>query len=407
MKSVEEHLAHILDNVAPTPAIELPLLDAHGCLLAADVVAEVDLPPWDNSAMDGYAVRLADALGATPEYPAELSVIDDIAAGRVPSRPIGAGTAARIMTGAPVPPGAEAIVPVEQTDGGTARVAIRAQPMNGQHIRRRGDDVHAGETLLRAGTLLGPAQLGLIAAIGRSTVSARPRPRVVVISTGSELIEPGGELRPGAIHESNSFMLAAAAREAGAVAYRVGLVPDDPDEVLDVISEQLVRADAIVTSGGVSAGAYDVVKAVLSKLGTVEFTGVRMHPGKPQGFGRISSTPIFTLPGNPVSAFVSFEVFVRPAIRRMRGLAPERRPMIRASAVEAMMSPYGKTQFARGLLGPPRLYGPPEVRPVGGPASHLLGDLANANCLVVLGEDVTEVGVGDHVDVIPLGGEFA
>jgi molybdopterin molybdotransferase len=226
---------------------------------------------------------------------------------------------------------------------------------------------------------------------------------VVVISTGSELVEPGEPLRPGAINESNSFMLAAAARDAGAIPYRVGLVHDDEDAVLAAIEEQLVRADLLITSGGVSAGAYDVVKSVLTKLGTVEFGGVRMNPGKPQGFGRIGSTPIFTLPGNPVSAYVSFEVFVRPAIRRLRGITPERAPLLRATAAEPMTSPPGKTQFVRGFLGSPRPYGPPEVHPVGGAPSHLLGDLAASNCFVVLGEDVTEVRIGDQVEVMQLG----
>jgi molybdopterin molybdotransferase len=197
-------------------------------------------------------------------------------------------------------------------------------------------------------------------------------------------------------------MLAAAARDAGGVPYRVGLVHDDEDKVLATIEEQLGRADLLITSGGVSAGAYDVVKAVLSKLGTVEFGGVKMNPGKPQGFGRISGVPIFTLPGNPVSAYVSFEVFVRPAIRRMRGLTPERRPLIRATAAEPLTSPWGKTQFMRGILGQPRPYGPPHVKPVGGAASHLIGDLALANCFIVIGEDVDEVRIGDQVDVMML-----
>jgi molybdopterin molybdotransferase len=402
VRSVEEQLTWILDQVVPATPLDLPLLDAQGCLLAEDVAAGVDLPPWDNSGMDGYAVRIADVLGASLDYPAELTVVDDIAAGAVPSRTVSAGTCARIMTGAPVPEGAEAVIPVELTDAGTARVAIHAEAADGQYIRRRGSDVQVGERLLRAGTELGPAQLGLLAAIGRPHVAARPRPRVVVISTGSELIEPGNPLRPGTINESNSFMLAAAARDAGGVPYRVGLIHDDEDAVLAAIEEQLVRADLLITSGGVSAGAYDVVKGVLSKLGTVEFGGVKMNPGKPQGFGRIGSTPIFTLPGNPVSSYVSFEVFVRPVIRRLRGITPERAPLVRATAAEPMTSPPGKTQFLRGVLGPPRAYGPPEVRPVGGASSHLLGDLAAANCFVVIGEDVEEVRLGDQVEVMPL-----
>jgi molybdopterin molybdotransferase len=404
MRSVDEQLDRILATLEPAPPLDLPLLEAQGCRLAEDVVSTLDLPPWDNSGMDGYAVRLADVLGASDEFPAELDVIDDIAAGSVPARPITAGTCARIMTGAPVPDGAEAIIPVEFTDADTRRVTVRLQPGDGQHIRRRGSDVRAGQVVLRAGTELGPTQLGLLAAIGRPGALVRPRPRAVILSTGSELVEPGQPLRPGSIHESNSFLLAAAARNAGAVAYRVGLVHDDEAAVLATIEDQLVRADLVITSGGVSAGAYDVVKGVLSKLGTVEFVGVAMNPGKPQGFGRIGDVPIFTLPGNPVSSYVSFEVFVRPAIRRLRGITPERRPLQRAVLTESMTSPSGKRQYARGWVDPDADGGLPRVRPAGGAGSHLLGGLAGANCFIVFDEDVTMTPAGATVAILPLDG---
>ena len=403
IRTVEEYLAAVLGIVDPLPPLDLSLLEAHGCRLAEDVVAGVDLPPWDNSGMDGYAVRLSDVIGASREFPAELPVIDDIAAGHVAKHPVTAGVCARIMTGAPTPEGAEAVVPVEWTDRGTDRVAIYEAPSDGQHIRRRGSDVRVGEALLSAGVTLGPGQLGLLAAIGRGRVKVAPRPRVVVISTGSELTEPGQALGPGGIYESNSFLLAAAAREAGAVVSRVGFVHDDEDSVLAMITDQLSRADLIVTSGGVSAGAYDVVKAVLSRLGTIEFGPVKMNPGKPQGFGTIGEdrTPIFTLPGNPVSSYVSFELFVRPAIRTMMGRTPASRPVTAATLTQRMQSPAGKKQFARGWLTIGE-YGLPEVRPVGGAGSHLLGDLALANCFVVLDEDITEVGAGSQVDVMAL-----
>ncbi len=405
MKSVEEYLAGVLATVAPMPALDLHLTDAQGCLLAEDVDAEVDLPPWDNSGMDGYAVRLADLVGVSKEFPAELPVIDDIAAGAVGKRPVVPGTCSRIMTGAPVPEGAEAVVPVEWTDRGVHRVAIYEAPSEAQHIRRRGSDVSVGERLLDAGVRLGPGQLGLLAAIGRARVKVFPRPRVVVISTGSELTEPGQPLGPGGIYESNSFLLAAAVRDAGGVPYRVGFVHDDEASVLAAIEDQLSRADLIITSGGVSQGAYDPVKAVLSDLGTVTFEGIKMNPGKPQGFGTIgpNSTPIVTLPGNPVSSYVSFEVFVRPAIRRMMGRAPESRPMVKCTLTESVTSPAGKTQFARGWFTASGAYGLPEVRPVGGAGSHLLGDLAQANCFIVLGEDVSAARAGEQVDVMVLG----
>jgi molybdopterin molybdotransferase len=410
VRSVEEYLAHVLGQLTPMPSFDVPLAEAQGCLLAGEVVAPLDLPPWDNSSMDGYAVRMADVTGASPEFPAELDVIDDIAAGSVSSRVIKPGTCARIMTGAPIPEGTEAIVPVEQTDRGTRRVQIQAEPSEGQYIRVRGSDVATGQRLLPAGTELGSAQIGMLAAIGISRVEVHPRPRVVVISTGSELVEAGNPLGPGQIYESNSYMLAAAAREAGAVAYRVGMVHDDEQAVLAAIEEQTTRADLIITSGGVSAGAYDVVKGVLSQLGTVEFEGIKMNPGKPQGFGFIggdgrfdTGTPIFTLPGNPVSSYVSFEVFVRPAIRRLRGLSPERRPISQATITAGLTSPGGKTQFARGYVVPSGAYGLPEVRPVGGASSHLLAGLAQSNCFIVIPEDVTEMKAGEQVDIMRFG----
>lgn len=402
LKSVEQHLDDILSVVAPIAPLDLQLLDAHGCILTDEVAADVDLPMFDNSAMDGYAVRLADVAGASESAPRQLPVVGDIAAGARPTYTVQAGMSVRIMTGAPMPPGAEAVVPVEWTDGGLATVSITREPEAGAHVRRRGEDVTAGQTVLDAGTRLGPGQLGLLAAIGRDRVLVRPRPRVVVISTGSELVEPGSHAEPGQIHESNSWILTTAAREAGALAYRVGIVPDDDRSLMNAIEDQLIRADLVLTSGGVSVGAYDVVKEVLSRLGTVSFDRVAMQPGKPQGFGTVGpdSTPIITLPGNPVSAYVSFEVFVRPVIRRMLGVEPLHRPVVRAVCTGAMASPAGRRQYARAWLDV--VDGRYVVRPVGGAGSHLIGNLAHANALMVVPETVTEVPVGGTVEVMVL-----
>ncbi|GAA3058992.1 hypothetical protein GCM10020000_47360 [Streptomyces olivoverticillatus] len=270
--------------------------------------------------MDGYAVRVADVEGATEEFPAVLTVVGDVAAGGGEPPVVGPGEAARIMTGAPLPPGAEAVVPVEWTDGGTGGGPATAMTGPGgdsgevrvhrpagarAHVRARGSDVTAGDLVLRAGTVLGPAQIGLLAAIGRATVTVRPRPRVVVMSTGSELVPPGERLGPGLIHDSNSFVLTACARDAGALAYRVGAVGDEPETLRAALEDQLVRADAVVTSGGVSVGAYDVVKETLSGLtaeeGSVAFRRLAMQPGKPQGFGRIGPdrTPSSPCPATP------------------------------------------------------------------------------------------------------------
>lgn len=431
--SVDEHLDDILAAVHPLEPLQLSLLEAQGCVLVDDVLVPAALPPFDNSSMDGYAVRTADVEGASEEYPAVLTVIGDVAAGSGELPPVGPGEAARIMTGAPLPPGAEAVVPVEWTDGGrgegpvtamtahssdptggTGEVRVHRQASAGQHVRSQGSDVRAGAVALTAGTVLGPPQLGLLAAIGCGSVSVRPRPRVVVLSTGSELVAPGEELGPGQIHDSNSFVLTAAAREAGALAYRATSVADDADSLRDTIEDQLVRADVLVTSGGVSVGAYDVVKETLSDSSqwsgsAVEFRRLAMQPGKPQGFGLIGPdrTPLLALPGNPVSSYVSFELFVRPVIRRMMGIDDVHRPRVRARLVaESLLnSPSGKRQFLRGKYVPPaegELLG--TVEPVGGPGSHLVAALAQADALLVVPEETTEVKPGVDLEVVLLDG---
>jgi molybdopterin molybdotransferase len=402
VKRVEEHLEDVLRGIRPLEALDVQLLDAHGCTLEEDVVAAVDVPSFDNSAMDGYAVRLSDVENATEDSPAALPVVGDIAAGSTSAYRIQPGFTARIMTGAPMPSGAEAVVPVEWTDGGVAGVQIRRAPKPGQHIRLRAEDVAVGDTVLEAGTRLGPTQIALLAAVGRARVRVRPRPRVVVLSTGSELVEPGTAPAPGQIADSNSYLLTTAAREAGALAYRVGIVPDEPRDLLGAIEDQLIRADLVITSGGVSAGAYDIVKEVLGRLGTVHFDKIAMQPGMPQGYGVIGpdATPILTLPGNPVSAYVSFEVFVRPVIRRMLGVAPLHRPAVKATCTESFTSSPGKRQFARAWLDSED--GRHVVRPVGGAGSHRVGDLAHANALIVVPEQVTEVPEGGTVTVMVL-----
>lgn len=403
MKSVDAHLADILGAVQPVEPISVGLLEARDCLLAELVTAPDALPAFDNSAVDGYAVRFADLAGAGEDAPVTLPVIADIAAGSSGFFSVRRGMCTRIMTGAPLPAGADAVVPVEWTDGGTSRVQIRHQPKEGQGVRRRAEDVEQGEEVLHPGRRLGAAQIGLLAAVGRSQVRVRPRPRVVVLSTGSELVEPGDEIGPGQLVDANSYTLTAAAQEAGCVAYRYGVVNDDPRALLGVIEDQLIRADAVVTSGGVSMGAYDVVKEVLAQLGTVNFERVAMQPGMPQGFGTVgpNGTPIFTLPGNPVSAYVSFQVFVRPALRCMAGTEPDGQALRTATLAERLTSPQSKRSFARAWLSPGD-GGQPSVRPVGGHGSHLLADLAAANALVVVPEDTTEVAAGSDVDVMML-----
>ncbi len=399
MISVDEHLARVLSVVKPLAPLDLGLLDAQGCVLDEDVVAPLPLPQFDNSAMDGYAVRTEDLAGPMPVV---LPVIGDIAAGPASALRVQPGLCARIMTGAALPEGADAVVPLELTDGGVSHVRIDRAVDVGAYVRRAGEDVAAGETVLARGSSLGSASIGLAAAVGRTRVLVRPRPRVVVVSTGSELVEPGSPLGPGQIVDANSFALTAAAVEAGALAYRVGIVPDDARTLLATLEDQLVRADVLITSGGVSVGAYDVVKEVLSTVGTVQFDKVGMQPGMPQGFGTIGpdSTPVFGLPGNPVSALVSFEVFVRPALRRMLGAEPLERPRVTAVATEALRSPAGKRSFVRVQLAVRK--GAYVVTPVGGAGSHLLAGMARANALAVVPEDVEEIAAGDPVTVVLL-----
>jgi len=402
MKSVDEHVEHVLSGVTALSALDMRLLDAQGCTLSDEVTAPWDLPPFNNSSRDGYAVRAADVAGASETTPISMPVVGDIPAGYSGALALSPGQTARIMTGAPMPTGADAVVPVEWTDGDIVQVKITRAPEPDAYVRHQGEDAVAGSVVLPAGTRLGPTQIGLLAAVGRGRVVVRPRPRVVVMSTGSELVEPGEPVAGGKIPDSNSFMIAAAAHATGATAYRVGFVPDEPQVLISTIEDQLIRADLVVTTGGVSVGAYDVVKEALERLGTVRFEKVAMQPGMPQGFGHIGpdKTPIFTLPGNPVSAFVSFELFVRPVLRRMLGVEPLQRPAVRAVLKQAINSPPGKRQFMRGSLQVED--GRYVVRPAGGPGSHLLAGLANADSLIVVPEDVTRIEEGDAATVMML-----
>ncbi len=400
MRSVEEHQRVIAGLVSARPGTEVPLTDAEGLVLAGDVLAPLSLPVFDNSAMDGYAVRTEDVSAA----PVTLPVAEDIPAGRTDTLTLAAGTAHRIMTGAPVPAGADAVVPVEATDAGVAVVQIRSAATPGQHIRRAGEDVTAGTTVLRAGQLISPAALGLVAALGVDRLTVVPRQRVLVISTGSELVAPGTPLQPGQIYESNAVMLAAAVREAGAQVAGVATCGDEVGQFRAVLDEYAGRADVVLTSGGVSAGAYEVVKdAFTGPGGGVEFVKVAMQPGMPQGAGTLpDGRGIITLPGNPVSALVSFEVFIRPALRTAMGLPPHR-PRRTAVLAESLTSPAGKRQFRRGVYdhdsGTVTSYGPP--------ASHHLRWLASANCLLDIDEDVTGIASGEQIRIWDLTTEKA
>lgn len=397
MRSVEEHQAVVAALIRPRAPQAVPLADALGLVLATDVTAPLSLPGFDNSAMDGYAVVAEDVADASETNPVTLPVAEDIPAGRTDRLTLAPGTAHRIMTGAPTPAGTTAIVPVEATDGGTETVTIRAASTPGQHLRHAGEDVTAGTVVLRAGAVLTPAALGLAAALGLQHLDVVPRQRVLVMSTGTELVAPGTPLEPGQIYESNAVMLAAAVRDAGGEVVTSTMTGDDVATFRAELARHAGDADLIITTGGVSAGAYEVVKDSLGD--EVEFVKVAMQPGMPQGAGTVNGTPIVTLPGNPVSALVSFEVFLRAPLRTAMAQPQPDRPRLEATLTEDLTSPRGKRQFRRGVYdavaGTVTSYGPP--------ASHHLRWLASANCLLELGEDVAELPAGSTVRVWDLG----
>ena len=391
MRTVEEHQRVVAGLISARPAVSVPLADALGLALAEDVVAPLSLPGFDNSAMDGYAVLAADVATASAENPVKLPVAEDIPAGRTDLLTLAPGTAHRIMTGAMLPAGATAVVQVEATDGATDTVSIYSAVPEGRSVRRAGEDVTAGMTVLPAGEVLSPAALGLAAALGFAELKVLPRQRVLVLSTGTELVPPGTPLQPGQIYESNAVMLAAALREAGADVVTAPATSDDVALFRETLAGHAKNVDLVVTTGGVSAGAYEVVKDALAR--DVEFVKVAMQPGMPQGAGTVDGTPIVTLPGNPVSALVSFEVFIRPPLRAAMGL-PAERPRRSATLTEKLTSPAGKRQFRRGVVG-----SDDEVSSYGPPASHHLRWLATANCLLDIGEDVVELAAGSPVPI--------
>jgi molybdenum cofactor synthesis domain-containing protein len=396
---VEDAQRTVLEACAPMAPVDTALDDAVGRVLATDVTAPEDVPPFANSAVDGYAVRTAD-LAAVP---VELSVVGELAAGAAPyDGVLGPGQAVRIMTGAPIPAGADAVAMVEDStrlDGG--RVRLSAALRAGVAVRGAGDDVRAGEVVLRAGTVITPAVAGVLASVNARRVLAFPPVRVAVLSTGDELVTDGAPLRPGQIRESNSTMLAPLLAQVGCVVDRRPVVRDDEAALEAVLRDAASSNDAIVTSGGVSMGDYDVVKAVLGRIADMTWMQVAIKPAKPLAFGKLDGVPIFGLPGNPVSSLVSFELFARPALRRVMGHAHVARPsVVGVTDVDLRRQPDGKVHFLRvnGEFGDDGRY---HVRPVGAQGSHQLAATALADALVVL-PDGDGVPAGTDVAVLIL-----
>ncbi|CAN5444422.1 molybdopterin molybdotransferase MoeA [soil metagenome] len=404
-RTVAQHRQHILSTLSPLPPVELPIAESLHRTLAEDLIARVDVPGFDNSAMDGYALRHVDAASATPDAPVALVVVADLPAGSPENPEIGAGETARIMTGAPLPTDADCVVPLEDTDEGTMTVGIRRAPARAAHIRRAGSDVHVGDRVLTSGRRLHAQDLAAAASAGVDSLFVYPAPRVGVLSTGSELRPAGEALGRGQIHDSNSVLIAAAVAECGGIAVQLGSIPDDEDALRSLLERVTRAVDVVVTTGGVSVGAYDIVNAVLAPYG-VWFGAVRMQPGKPQGFGAWigvdgpPGVPIFALPGNPVGAFISFEQFVRPALLALQGRSVVSREVLQGVVSEGWSSPRDRVQFMPASVQwrPDRTL---SVRPAsgGGSGSFLVASLAKANALAIVAESVTEVAVGDLVDV--------
>ncbi len=404
-RTLAEHQSALLRGVKQIDAIEVLITDAAGSILAENLVSETELPPVAVATCDGYALLAKDVAKATEDKPVTLAVSHDVGwDNRGPRRHV-AGTAARIVSGAPVPLGADAVAPVGATDGGVAKVAVNAPVRSGSNVRAAGADAAAGAVLVKAGTRLGARQLGLAAGLGRRRLSVHPTPRVVIIPVGRELDDASRRGQSGTVPESNSHMLAVMAAEAGANAYRVGAVADDRITLRTTLEDQLVRADLVITTGGLSEARDETLPHVLRDLGDFEVHPVALMPGRRHGHGRVAvgsgevGTPVFALPGHPAAAIVAFEMYVRPVLRTMSGYAEKHRPRVNARVTSAFESPQGVVQCVPVALDDPQA-ARPVATIVGDPSQPSLADLARANGLAVIPEDVTSVREGDTLSCI-------
>lgn len=415
MISVEEALERILTYFKPLEAEERPILDALGQVLAEDVIAPFNIPPLDNTAMDGYACRAADTVGASETSPVRLRVIAELGAGYVFEGNVEPGTAVRIMTGAPIPKGADTVVPFEETDEPPRRgtgwrkqelewVSILKEARPGNNIRPAGEDVRVGQTVLRAGHVIRPAEVGVLASLGRATVRVIRRPVVAILSTGDEVLEIGEPLQPGKIYDSNGYSLAALTLRYGGIPKRLGIARDTIEALTAKIRAGLQDADLLITSAGVSRGDYDVVKDVLRREGDIDFWTVRMKPGKPLAFGVFQvgerRVPHIGLPGNPVSSMMTYELFGRPAILKMLGKPYVPRPRVRAITLDRIENTDGRRFYARCIVS--EREGRYYASLTGPQGSGVLTSMAYANGIAICPEDVPAIEPGQECDVMML-----
>ena len=401
MLSVEQALERVLSEFHPLEPEQVPIIGALGRVLAEDVVADADIPPHANSSMDGYAVLAADTAGASRQAPNRLRVVGELAAGYVAHAAVVPGTAIRIMTGAPIPSGADAVVRVEDTESAGEWVEILAEVPEGQYVRPAGEDVRQGELALSQGTLVRPPEVGMLATLGHSHVRVVRRPRVAVLATGDEVVAVEEPLAPGKIRNANSYSNAAQVIKYGGIPVMLGIARDRVEELTAKISAGLaMEVDLFLTSGGVSVGDFDLVKDVLAAEGEIEFWRVRMKPGKPLAFGRIGGVPVLGLPGNPVSVMVSFEMFVRPAILKMLGMTDWERRTVEATLMDAVRRKDDRRHYLRVRVE--QHDGQYRAFLTGGQGSGILSSMVKANALAIIPEDWTHAPVGAQVRVIML-----
>jgi molybdopterin molybdotransferase len=397
--TVAEACDRILERISILDYEELPLLGAAGRVLAEDVHSEREVPPFANSAMDGFAVRAADVKTASSSSPVMLAVTGEIKAGSAPPGPVEAGTALRIMTGAMLPSGADAVVRVEDTGERDGQVEVRAAVDAGTSVRRAGTDLRRGDLVAEQGRVVTPGMVGVLASAGRTGVRCIRRPRVLVLTTGDELREPGETLGPGQITNTNRYTLRAAVEEAGGEVIDAGVARDERDDLLSRLRSGK-DADLLLTSGGVSMGSYDIVRQLMEEASKVDFWQVALRPGKPLLFGEVSGVPLIGLPGNPVSSLVCFELFVRPALMKMQGRHDLLRQRIEAITEEELSNPPHLEQYFRGVARSDGNH--VLVRLTGDQGSHVLRSMADANCLIVVPQGTSQVSKGSSVEIVPL-----